>query len=98
VDVGTVVFSPEGRTIWHHHEDGQLLLITAGYGFVCKQGGTPQRVRAGDTVWISPNERYWHGATSSRLMSHITTTIVPTEFLDAVTEAEYIAANGAQRD
>jgi quercetin dioxygenase-like cupin family protein len=54
VDVGTVVFSPEGRTVWHQHEHGQLLQITAGYGFVCKQGSTPQRVRAGDTVWISP--------------------------------------------
>jgi hypothetical protein len=31
-------------------------------------------------------------------MSHITTTIGATEFLDAVTEAEYIAANGTQRD
>jgi quercetin dioxygenase-like cupin family protein len=72
-DVGTVIFSPSGRTVWHQHEHGQLLQITSGYGFVCKQGEAPQRVRAGDTVWIAPNERHWHGATSSTLMSHTTT-------------------------
>ena len=64
VDVGTVVFSPNGRTVWHQHEHGQLLQITSGSGFVCKEGEAPQRVRAGDTVWIAPNERHWHGATS----------------------------------
>jgi quercetin dioxygenase-like cupin family protein len=38
VGVGTVVFSPNGRTVWHQHEHGQLLQITSGYGFVCKEG------------------------------------------------------------
>jgi quercetin dioxygenase-like cupin family protein len=97
VDVGTVVFSPNGRTVWHQHEHGQLLQITSGYGFVCKEGEVPQRVRAGDTVWIAPNERHWHGATSNTLMSHTTTTIGATEFHGAVTEAEYAAANTTPR-
>jgi len=52
----------------------------------------------GDTVWIAPNERHWHGATSSTLMSHTTTTIGATEFHEAVTEAEYAAANATPRD
>jgi quercetin dioxygenase-like cupin family protein len=98
VDVGTVVFSPKGRTVWHQHEYGQLLQITAGSGFVCKEGEDPQRVRAGDTVWIAPNERHWHGATSSTLMSHTTTTLGSTEFHEAVAEAEYAAANATPRD
>jgi quercetin dioxygenase-like cupin family protein len=97
VDVGTVIFSPSGRTVWHQHEHGQLLQITSGYGFVCKEGEAPQRVRAGDTVGIAPNERHWHGATSSTLMSHTTTTIGATEFHEAVTEAEYAAANATPR-
>ena len=29
MDVGTVVFSPNGRTVWHQHEHGQLLQITS---------------------------------------------------------------------
>ena len=98
VDVGTVIFSPNGRTVWHQHEHGQLLQITSGSGFVCKEGEAPQRVRAGDTIWIAPNERHWHGATSSTLMSHTTTTIGATEFHEAVTEAEYAAANATPRD
>jgi quercetin dioxygenase-like cupin family protein len=95
VSVVTVVFSPNGRTPWHQHEHGQLLQITSGYGFVCKAGETPQRVRAGDTVWISPNERHWHGATSTTLMSHTATTIGTTDFQNPVTEAEFAAANTA---
>jgi quercetin dioxygenase-like cupin family protein len=89
VDVGTVVFSPNGRTVWHQHERGQLLQITSGYGFVCKHGEAPQRVRTGDTVWIGPGERHRHGATAGTLMSHTTITIGATEFHTAVTEAEF---------
>ena len=70
----------------------------AGYGFVGKEGEAPQRVRAGDTIWIAPNERHWHGATASTLMSHTTTTIGITDFLEAVTEADYAAANATARD
>jgi quercetin dioxygenase-like cupin family protein len=97
VDVATVVFSPNGRTVWHQYERGQLLQITSGYGFVCKEGEVPQRVRAGDTVWIAPGERLWHGATSSTLMSHTTTTIGETDFYEAVTEADFGAANASPR-
>ena len=50
VDVGTVVFSPNGRTVWHQHEHGQLLQITSGFGFVCKEGEDPQRVRGGERL------------------------------------------------
>jgi Helix-turn-helix len=61
------------------------------------------RLEAGGVVptipcWIAPSERHWHGATSSTLMSHTTTTIGATEFHEAVTEAEYAAANATPRD
>ena len=97
VDVGNRRVLTEGRTVWHHRDHGQLLQVTSGYGFVCREGEAPERVRAGDTVWIAPNERHWHGATSSTLMSHTTITIGATEFLEAVTEAEYAAANASRR-
>src|ERR1700685_4673907 len=57
VDVGTVVFSPNGRTVWHQHEHGQLLQMTSGFGLVCKEGEAPQRVRAGDTAAASRRAR-----------------------------------------
>ena len=97
VDVGTVVFSPNAQTAWHQHEHGQLLRITSGYGFVCKDGEAPQRVRAGDTEWIAPNERHRHGATLSTLMSHTTITIGLAELLEAVTDADFAAANAVPR-
>src|SRR4029077_3523425 len=50
VDVGTVVFSPNGRTVWHQHEYGQLLQVTSGFGCVCKEGEAPQRVRGGERL------------------------------------------------
>jgi quercetin dioxygenase-like cupin family protein len=60
-------------------------------------GEAPQRVRASDTVWVAPNERHWHGASSGTVMSHTTTTNDATEFHEAVTEGEYAAANAVPR-
>ena len=101
VDVGTVVFSLNGRTVWHQHEqravarDPHVGLRVRMQG---RRGPAAGAARSGDTVWIAPNERHWHGATSSTLMSHTTTTIGATEFHEAVTEAEYAAANATPRD
>ena len=33
--------------------------------------GPKVEIRAGDVVWCPPNERHWHGATSTTAMSHI---------------------------
>lgn len=45
VDVRTVVFSPNRRTVWREHEHGRLLQITSGYGFLCREGGFSERGR-----------------------------------------------------
>jgi hypothetical protein len=68
-----------------------------GTGFACKDDEPPQRVRAGDTVWIAPNDPHWHRASVNTLMSHTAITIGTTEFHEAVTEAEYAAANANGR-
>jgi hypothetical protein len=54
-------------------------------------------VRAADTVWIAANERHWHGATGSTLMSHTTITIGATDFHRVVTEADLAAAHAISR-
>jgi hypothetical protein len=95
VDVGTVVFSPNGRTVWHQHEHGQLLQITSGNGLVGKEA--PQRVRAASRYGSGPTSGTRHGATSSTLMAHTTTTMGATAFHEVVTEADYAAANATQR-
>jgi len=67
----TVTFEPGARTAWHTHPLGQTLLITAGAGLVQRAGGPVEAVRAGDIVWIAPNEKHWHGAAPGTSMSHI---------------------------
>ena len=66
-----VTFEPGARTAWHTHPLGQTLIITAGCGWVQREGGPVEEIRPGDVVWFEPGERHWHGATATTAMSHI---------------------------
>ena len=67
----SVTFEPGARTAWHTHPLGQILLITAGCGWVQREGGLVEEVHPGDVVSFSPGERHWHGATATTSMTHI---------------------------
>lgn len=67
----TVTFEPGARTAWHTHPLGQTLIITAGIGWVQREGGQVEEVRPGDVVWFEPDEKHWHGASATKAMSHI---------------------------
>ncbi|MGN6166000.1 MAG: (R)-mandelonitrile lyase [Flavisolibacter sp.] len=67
----SVTFEPGARTAWHTHPLGQTLIITAGCGWVQKEGTAIEEVHPGDVVWFEPNEKHWHGATSTTGMTHI---------------------------
>jgi quercetin dioxygenase-like cupin family protein len=70
--VGTsVTFEPGSRTAWHTHPLGQVLIITAGCGWVQAWAGPKQVVHPGDVVWFEPGEKHWHGATAANAMTHI---------------------------
>ena len=47
VSGGQVTFEPGARTAWHTHPLGQTLVITAGLGWVQREGGPIEEVRAG---------------------------------------------------
>lgn len=66
-----VTFEPSARTAWHTHPLGQTLIITSGCGWVQREGASVEEVHPGDVVWFSPNEKHWHGATSTTAMTHI---------------------------
>jgi quercetin dioxygenase-like cupin family protein len=66
-----VTFEPGARTFWHTHPLGQTLHIVSGVGHVQTWGGPIRQVRAGDTVWIPPGEKHWHGATPEHGMEHL---------------------------
>lgn len=67
----TVTFEPGARTAWHTHPLGQTLLVTAGLGWVRREGGPKEEIRPGDIVWFAPGEKHWHGASDSCAMTHI---------------------------
>lgn len=93
VSVTSVFFSPNGRTHWHTHGQGQVLQVTAGKGWICLEGEAPQMIRQGDVVWIGPNERHWHGAASDTFMIHTATSLGRIDWQEPVADADY-PANG----
>jgi quercetin dioxygenase-like cupin family protein len=66
-----VTFEPGARSAWHTHPYGQILIVTAGFGWVQKWGGPIEEIRQGDVVWIPPGLKHWHGATATTGMTHI---------------------------
>jgi quercetin dioxygenase-like cupin family protein len=67
----SVTFEPGARTAWHTHPAGQMLIVTAGLGWVQEWGGRVQEIRPGDVVRIPPGQKHWHGATPTTAMTHI---------------------------
>ena len=90
--INVVTFTPGARTNWHSHRQGQILQVLSGRGLVCSEGGAPEVLLPGDTVWVPPGERHWHGATTSTLMTHTAISLGPTDWLHEVSEQEYSAA------
>ena len=98
VNSARVAFEPGARTAWHTHPLGQTLFVISGVGRVQTKGGPVREIRPGDTVWIPPNEKHWHGASPTNGMVHI----AMHELLDGthvtwmeyVTDEEYSAAVG----
>ena len=66
-----VTFEAGARTAWHMHPLGQVLIVTAGYGLVQREGGPVEEIRPGDVVWFEPDEKHWHGAAPTTAMTHI---------------------------
>lgn len=68
---GLVTFEPGARTVWHTHPLGQMLIVTAGLGWVQREGGPVEEIRPGDVVWFPPELKHWHGASPTTAMTHI---------------------------
>src|SRR2546427_12428844 len=61
----SVTFEPGARTAWHKHPLGQTLIVTPGFGWAQRWGGSIEEIRPRDVIWISPGEQHWHGATAA---------------------------------
>lgn len=71
IRAAVVRFEPAARTAWHTHPLGQTLHVLSGFGRVQTWGGAVREIRAGDTVWIPPGEKHWHGASPQVGMVHV---------------------------
>jgi quercetin dioxygenase-like cupin family protein len=93
ITTALVTFEPGARTAWHTHPLGQTLIVTAGCGWVQRDGGTVEEIRPGDVVWFPPGERHWHGATATTAMSHIAIQEKlngsPVDWMEKVTDEQY---------
>jgi quercetin dioxygenase-like cupin family protein len=93
VSTGFVTFEPGARTTWHTHPAGQILIITAGRGWIQRKGGPREEVTPGDAVWIPAGEKHWHGATATAAMTHIAVTESvdgrSVDWMEHVTDEEY---------
>jgi len=89
----TVIFEPGARTAWHRHPLGQTLIIMDGVGLVQHWEGPVQEIRPGDTVWIPPGVKHWHGASSTVGMSHIAVSEAldgkTVEWMEKVSDEQY---------
>ena len=97
----SVTFEPCARTAWHTHPRGQLLIVTAGSGFVQSWGGPIEQIRPGDVVWCPPGEKHWHGATATTAMTHIAITQQldgkAVEWMEKVSDEQYHGASRKQQ-
>jgi quercetin dioxygenase-like cupin family protein len=93
VAMALVTFEPGARTAWHTHPLGQTLIVTAGCGWVQREGGNIEEIHPGDVVWFPPGEKHWHGATSTIAMSHIAIQEKqngsPVDWLEQVSDDQY---------
>lgn len=91
-----VLFEPGARTNWHTHPEGQFLYVVTGTGRAQREGEKAQEIHAGDTVYIAPHEKHWHGASPDAFMVHIAInpafeTDGATEWLESVADEDYLS-------
>src|SRR4051794_32519535 len=98
VRAGRVSFEPAARTAWHTHPLGQTLHVLSGIGRVQAWDGPVREIRAGDTVWIPPGEKHWHGAAPDHGMVHLAIQEaqdgVHVVWLEQVNDQQYAMAPG----
>lgn len=68
--VRVINFGRGVRNKYHSHDTDQILVVTAGEGYVATEEHK-RRVTVGDVIVFSAGEKHWHGATEDSGFSHI---------------------------
>ncbi|WP_027133678.1 (R)-mandelonitrile lyase [Geminicoccus roseus] len=92
-----VSFMPGARTAWHTHPLGQTLHVLTGTGLFQTEGQPGVVIRPGDTVWIPPGEKHWHGAGPATTVVHLAIQeggdAGETNWMEKVTDEDYAAVS-----
>ena len=94
VRINSVHFSPGGRTFWHSHAGGQVLIVSSGHGMVETRDGDRERLNPGDVVWAPPGETHWHGAAPDSFINHTAISLGAAQWGGEVDDEHYRAAFG----
>jgi quercetin dioxygenase-like cupin family protein len=89
MSVNTVCFLPGGRTYWHSHGEGQILVVTHGRGLVQNRDGEEASIASGDVIYVPPGEEHWHGAAGGSLLIHLAISLGQTTWGDEVAKDLY---------
>lgn len=91
--VAQVTFFPGGRTHWHTHPAGQVLLCIEGEGYYQERGKAAQKLTAGSVVNIPTDVEHWHGAAPDSRFVHVAISNMKdgsnATWTTPVTDAEY---------
>ena len=83
--VTSVTFLDGARNLPHRHSCDQVLIVTAGRGFLATEYET-RDITNGDVVVIPAGELHWHGALPGESMTHLSiVTPHETEFASELT-------------
>ena len=97
--IGNVTFEPGGKTNWHTHPAGQILLVTDGKGYYQEKGKPARAITKGDVIAIPSHIEHWHGASRDSSLTHIAITNnvngIAVNWLAPVADEEYSLVNKA---
>lgn len=100
--LANVTFEPGCRNNWHIHHaasgGGQILICTAGEGWLQKEGEEPVSLSEGSIAIIPTGAKHWHGAKKDSWFSHISVEVPGTqtnnEWLEPVADEYYNSLQG----
>lgn len=72
VRVNLVMFDPGGRTWWHKHAAGQVIMVQAGRGVIHHEESGASIIEPGDIIIVPAGEWHWHGAAPDTFLLHLT--------------------------
>ena len=82
-------FEPGGRTNWHSHTAGQVVLIEQGRARVQERGGLIREFAARQTFTAEPGVVHWHGALPNEGLTQVSLSFGATNWMEKVTDEQY---------